>query len=134
MRCLIVEDDFTCRRLLQLYLSELADCFIACNGDEAVQAFQQALAAGEPYDLVCLDIMMPGMDGHETLAALRRIESEHGIGGLDAVKVIMTTALDDSSNVLGAFRTGCEAYVVKPIEKDKLIAEIAKLGLLAQTS
>lgn len=131
MKCLIVEDEFTCRRLLQAYLADHADCFIACNGQEAVEAFTEALDTGEPYDLICLDIMMPGMDGHTALARLRQIEADHGIGGLDGVKVIMTTALDDSENVFGAFRAGCEGYVVKPIEKARLLGEMEKLGLIS---
>ena len=132
MKCLIVEDDFTCRRLLQAYLTDYADCFLACNGREAIEAFTEALETGKPYDLVCLDIMMPGMDGHAVLAQLRLIEVDHGIGGLDGVKVIMTTALDDSENVFGAFRAGCEGYVVKPIEKARLLGEMEKLGLMSK--
>lgn len=132
MKCLIVEDDFAARKLLQVYLSDYADCFIAVNGHEAVEAIREALEEGESYDLICLDIMMPEMDGHKALEAIRQVEKEHGIGGLDGVKVIMTTALDDSKNIMGAFRTGCEAYIVKPIRKEKLLEEIKQLGLLAK--
>lgn len=132
MKCLIVEDDFAARKLLQVYLSDYADCFIAVNGHEAVEAIREALEEGESYDLICLDIMMPEMDGHKALEAIRQVEKEHGIGGLDGVKVIMTTALDDSKNIMGAFRTGCEAYIVKPIRKEKLFEEIKQLGLLAK--
>jgi DNA-binding response OmpR family regulator len=46
MRCLIVEDDVTCRRLLQLYLSDYAACVVACDGQEAVAAFAKALVKG----------------------------------------------------------------------------------------
>ena len=130
MRCLIVEDDFAARKLLQVYLSEHCDCFIAVNGREAVDAVRQGLEEDNPYDLICLDIMMPQMDGHEALKAIRQIENERGIQGLDGVKVIMTTALKDSKHVMGAFRTGCEAYIVKPVEKKKLLAEMEKLGLI----
>jgi two-component system chemotaxis response regulator CheY len=42
----------------------------------------------------------------------------------------MTTALGDSRNVMGAFRAGCEAYLVKPIRKERLLEEMEKLGLL----
>jgi len=128
---LIVEDDFTSGKLLETYLSDCADCFITCDGPEAVEAFVDALDFGQPFDLICLDVMMPGMSGHEVLTEVRRIEAERGIGGLDGVKVIMTTALDDSGNIMGSFREGCEAYVVKPVRKDKLLAEIEKLGLLS---
>ena len=132
MRCLIVEDEFTARKLLQVYLSDYGDCFVAVNGHEAVEAFRDAFEENTPYDLICLDIMMPGMNGHETLKAIRRIESEHGIAGLDGVKVIMTTALDDSKDVMGAFRSGCEAYLVKPVERENLLEEMGKLGFLAK--
>ena len=129
LKILIVEDDFTCRKLLQTFLSEYGDCFVAINGHEAVEAVRETLDEGQPYDLICLDIMMPEMDGHEALEAIRQIENEHGIAGLDGVKVIMTTALGDSKNVIGAFRTGCEAYIVKPVSKEKLLEEMEKLGL-----
>jgi two-component system chemotaxis response regulator CheY len=129
MKCLIVEDDFAARKLLQIFLSDYGDCFIAVNGYEAVEAVREALNEGKPYDLICLDIMMPGMDGHQVLEAIRRIEGDYGIGGLDGVKVIMTTALSNSENVFGAFRGGCEAYIVKPVIKEKLLEEIEKLGL-----
>jgi two-component system chemotaxis response regulator CheY len=133
MRFLIVEDDFAARRLLQRYLSKCGNCDVAVNGNEAVQAFRQAMDAEERYDLICLDIMMPNMNGHETLKAIRKIESEHDINGLEGVKVIMTTALRDSRDIMGAFKEGCEAYIVKPIQKDKLFEEIAKLGLAILT-
>ncbi len=130
-KCLIVEDDFACRKLLQRYLSDYGNCDIAVNGIEAVNAFEDALRKERPYNLICLDIMMPQMDGHQTLDAIRRLEEDRGIGGLDGVKVIMTTALGNSKNVIGAFREGCESYIVKPIEKQKLLKEIENLGLIS---
>jgi two-component system chemotaxis response regulator CheY len=130
MKCLIVEDDSAACKLLQTYLSDYCDCFIAVNGHEAVESFREALKQGQPYDLICLDIMMPEMDGHDALKAIRRIEKEQGIIGLDGVKVVMITALDDSKNVMGAFKTGCESYIVKPVKKEKLFEEIEKLGLI----
>jgi len=107
--------------------------FTSANAESNQEvAFKDALKQGDPYDLICLDIMMPQMDGHQALEAIRQIESEHGIsGGLDSVKVIMTTVLDDPKNVMKSFREGCEGYVVKPIEKQKLLDEIGKLGLIS---
>lgn len=130
MKCLIVEDNFVARRLMQSYLSSYGKCDIVVDGNEAVEAFRQAIFFKKPYDLICLDIMMPNMDGHEALKAIRQIESDRGINGLDGVKVIVTTALDNSQNVTDSLRKGCEAYIVKPIEKDKLIEEMEKLGLV----
>jgi len=129
MECLIVEDDFTARKLLQQYLQDQGNCDIAVNGREAVDCFKNALENGRPYDLICLDIMMPEMNGMGVLKAVRRIEKEHGIKSLDGVKVIITTALSDSVNIKDAFKIGCEAYLVKPVTKESLLKEMEKLGL-----
>jgi two-component system, chemotaxis family, chemotaxis protein CheY len=134
MKCLIVEDDFANRKLLKIHLSHYGDCDVAVNGSEAVQAVREALAEGTPYGLICLDIAMPEMDGQEALKAIRQLESEHGIAGLDGAKVIMTTAFGDAQNVLAAFRSGCEGYLVKPISREKLLQEMDKLGLISVKS
>ena len=130
MNALIVDDDFLCRKLLQSILSPYGESHIAVDGEEAVSAFEMALDEGNPYDLICLDIMMPNLDGQETLKRIRKIEEERGIGGLDGVKIIMVTALKDGKNILGAFKAGCETYIIKPISKEKVLLELDKLGLL----
>jgi two-component system chemotaxis response regulator CheY len=130
MKILVAEDDLACRKLLQSFLSEYGDCIAVINGLEAVQAVKDALEEGQPYDLICLDIMMPEMDGHKALESIRRIEKECGIVGLDGVKVIVTTALDDSANVMGVFKSGQEAWIVKPFSKRNLLEEMEKLGLV----
>lgn len=122
-------------KLLQIYLSDYGECFVAVNGNEAVEAVKDALKEGQPYDLICLDIMMPEMDGRQALEKIRQLEQNRGIGGRDGIKVIMTTALSDSRTIMGSFRTGCEAYIIKPIEKQKLLKELEELGLTqTQTS
>ncbi len=130
MRSLIVEDNFTARKLLQVHLSDYSDTSVAINGKEAVEAVEEALNNGRPYDLICLDIMLPEMDGVEALKRIRQLEQERGIAGLDGAKIIMTTAKDRSSDIFGAFNTGCEAYIVKPVSKQKLVDEMTKLGLI----
>lgn len=130
MKCLIVEDDFSARKLLQMYLYNYADCYIAINGPEAVDAVQEAMEQGQPYELICLDIMMPQMDGLEALKAIRHIEEDYRKYGHKPSKVIMTTALSDPKHVIGSFKMGCESYIVKPIKKDDLLREMAKLGLI----
>jgi two-component system, chemotaxis family, chemotaxis protein CheY len=129
MRVLVVEDDFISRRLLCRYLQSQAECDVAVNGNEAVGAFKQLMQLGQRYDLVCLDIMMPGMDGQETLKRLRGIEAEHGIAAADRTRVIMTTALEDHDNVMSAFSNACDGYVVKPIEKRKFLETLQEIGL-----
>lgn len=130
MKCLILEDDFTARKLLQQYLRAYGDCTIALNGREAVACVEEALALGQPFDLVCLDIMMPEMSGMGALKAIRREERQFGIDSQNGVKVIITTALSDYWQVQEAFKIGCQAYIVKPISKEKLLRQIEKLGLI----
>lgn len=130
MKTLIVEDEFVSRAKLQKILSTFGECHVAVNGNEGIEAFRAAMAAEEPYDLICMDILMPELDGHEALQEIRRIEQEQGIGGLDHVKVIMTTGLKDGKNVMKAFIKGqCEAYLPKPINREKLLGKLEELGL-----
>ena len=130
MKILIVDDDFTSRKILLKYLSECGQCDIAVNGKEAVEVFKGALEENESYDLICLDIMMPEMNGQEVLKEIRQFEKQKEIYDLDGVKVIMTSALDDSDNIKTAFREQCEGYLVKPIDKQKLIQKMESLDLI----
>ncbi len=131
MKILIVEDDFVSRTVLQEMLNPLGLCHQAVDGREAVAAFQRALDEKAPYDLICLDIMMPNMDGQEALRQMRQLEKERGIGGSDMVKVIMTTALGDAKNIMAALVKGsCDGYLVKPIVREALLAKIRELGLI----
>ena len=130
MKCLIVEDDFTTRNFIQKYLVGYGDCDVAVDGVEAIEGFRKALAEKKPYDLICLDIMMPHMDGHQVLTTIRKIESEHDILDLNGTKVIMMTSLKDGKNVIGAFKEGCEAYLTKPVGKKQLLEKIEELGIV----
>lgn len=129
MKTLIVEDDFTSRILLQGILQAYGTCHICVNGREAVDAFAKAHDDGEPYELVCLDIMMPEMDGQTALKNIRAIEERHGVKASEGCKVIMTTALDDKKNIMNAFREQCDIYLVKPIDRTKLIESLKTMKL-----
>lgn len=132
MRILIAEDDFASRKFMLRFLSKYGECDVTVDGLEAVEAFTMALDAKEGYDLVCLDIMMPGLDGYQTLKAIRDLEVERGIPEEKASKIIMTTALNEGRNVTKAFELGCVAYAGKPIDQDKFINVLKKLGLLEE--
>jgi two-component system chemotaxis response regulator CheY len=130
MKILIVEDDLTSRFLMQELLKEHGPCDIAVTGDEAVQAVGMALEAGLPYELICLDIMMPEKDGRAALKEIRDLESSRGYRSTEGAKIIMTTTVDDMSVVLGAFYDLCDGYLFKPIAKQKLVDELRKLNLI----
>jgi two-component system, chemotaxis family, chemotaxis protein CheY len=130
MKSLIVEDDFTSRLFLQTILLHYGESHVAVDGGEALAAIREALGSGHPYDVVCLDIMMPGMDGRGVLEELRRIEEEHGIRGLRGVKVIMATALSDMDNIMSSFRGQCDAYMVKPVNSEDLVGHLKAFNLI----
>ena len=131
MKTLIVEDDFTSRLYLQELLKSYGPSHIAVNGKEAVEAARVALEAGAPYNLICLDIMMPQMDGQQALKEIRAQEEAHRLlstsGG---TKIVMTTALNDMKNACNAFHSLCDAYLVKPIDGPKLLETLRQLALI----
>ncbi len=131
MRILIAEDDFASRKFMMRFLSRYGECDVTVDGEEALEAFSMALESDEGYDLICLDIMMPLMDGYQALKNIRDIEQEKGIPEEKAVKIIMTTALSEGKNVTKAFGLGCTAYAGKPIDQDKFENELKKLGLIS---
>lgn len=132
MKTLIVEDDFTSRLVLQELLKSYGSSHIAVNGKEAVEAVRISLDANEPYDLICLDIMMPEMDGQQALREIRDLEEKRGIFSSDGAKIMMTTALSDMKNVIAAYKSQCDAYLTKPIHKAQLIGELRKLGMIGK--
>lgn len=130
MRVLIVEDDFTSRHLLQILISRFGSYDVAINGYEAIELLKIAFDEGSRYDLICLDINMPGMNGQEALKRMREIETSCGIEGLDRTKIVMTTAYDNYENVSNAFEEQCDAFLVKPIGIDKLDQTLKNMGLI----
>lgn len=130
MKILLAEDDFVTRKFMVNFLSKYGECDVTVDGMEAVDAFMMALEDGEPYDLVCLDIMMPVMDGYQALVGIRNLEKERDIPQEKAVKVIMTTALNEERNVNMAFELGCTVYSGKPIDQEKFEQVLKKLELI----
>lgn len=132
MRILLAEDDFVTRKFMAGFLSKYGECDVTVDGMEAVDAFMMALEDEDPYDLVCLDIMMPVMDGYQALQAIRNLEKERDVAPEDSVKIIMATALNDEKNVKMAFDLGCTVYSGKPIDQERFEQAMKKLGLISE--
>ena len=130
MRILLAEDDFVTRKFMSNFLSKYGECDVTVDGLEAVDAFMMALEENNPYDLVCLDIMMPVMDGYQALVGIRNLEKERNITDDKAVKVIMATALNDEKNVKMAFELGCTIYSGKPIDQERFEEALKRLDLV----
>jgi len=129
MKSLIAEDDFISRQHLYHLLAKYGEVKMAQNGREAVWAFFEAVTDGNPFDLVCLDIQMPEMDGLEALKAMRVLESACIKEGHPPAKIMMTTVQADRSQVAQALEKGCTSYMLKPIEDCNLEEKLYAFGL-----
>lgn len=129
MKTLIVDDDSQNRDVLAYLLKETEEVAEAVNGQEAITFYSKSCDEKKPFDLILLDIMMPEIDGHETLLKIREYEEQKNVRIGDGVKIIMVTALDDGLNFTKSFREGCEGFVIKPVTKNNLFSLINKLGL-----
>lgn len=130
MKILIVEDNLIIQELMKTILTEFGECTATTTEEEAVELFIQAHSEEKPFDLVTLDIMLPGGNGRNILKRIRKFEKEKSIHGLEGVKIIMVSALNDKENVIGSFTDQCEGYLVKPIKRDNLVTQLQELGLL----
>ena len=130
MKILIAEDDRVSRTFMEKFMSAYGQCDIAVDGMEAIDLFMEALKRKEPYDLACLDIMMPKVDGIKLVKVIRTMEKQQGVAAEDRVRIIMMTALADVDYVDRAFALGCDAYASKPIDTARVEEVLRKLGLL----
>ncbi|SNR61912.1 two-component system, chemotaxis family, response regulator CheY [Humidesulfovibrio mexicanus] len=128
MRILIAEDDCASARYMSGLLARFGECVLAEDGELALAAYCLALEEGRPFQLLCLDIMMPRRNGQEVLEEIRRLERLAGVKPGQGVKIIMTTALGDMRSVMSAYRGGATAYITKPILTERLYETICSLG------
>jgi DNA-binding response OmpR family regulator len=113
-RILIVEDDERIRSSMRLALEEEGYTVDGVgSGEEAVARFED-----EPYELVLIDLMLPGIDGFEACRTLRRMST---------VPVIMVTARSDTHDVVAGLEAGADDYVTKPFVAKELAARIRAL-------
>lgn len=111
VQVLIVDDEKIVRNLLQLSLQRMGyTVTCATDGPEALAAFIQ-----QKYDLVLLDILMPGVDGFEVCAQLRRIS---------AVPIVMLTALNRPDDIVRGLELGADTYITKPFTFKEVEARI----------
>lgn len=130
MKILVVDDDLLNRRVLGDILSPYGSCDLAVNGYDALEAFERSVADGAPYDLITLDIVMPGMDGQQVLRSIRTLEDRAGVPADNGVKVIMVTSESDADNILASYDARCDAYITKPVDGQKVTERLRFLGLV----
>jgi two-component system OmpR family response regulator len=122
MRVLVVEDEVPLAKLIRQGLigeGLLAD--VAVRGEDAVW-----MAEASPYDVICLDVNLPGIDGFETCRQLRT-------GGVQT-PILMLTARDAVEDRIAGLDTGADDYLVKPFDFGELLARVRALARRRPTS
>jgi putative two-component system response regulator len=117
-RILIVDDERNNRELLQIMLaSEGHVLSTAASGEQAL-----AMVTLEPFDLILLDIMMPGIDGYQVAATLsRNAATSH-------IPILMLTALDDRNSRLHGLSAGAVDFLTKPVVRAELLEKVSTLA------
>ena len=132
MKSLVVEDEFSTRLIMKKLLGPFGPVKVVEDGKGALKAIQKAWKVAEPFDLVCLDMLLPGMNGDEVLAEIRRMENEAGeeVSEEGRIKVIMATSIADGKTAVKEGDTPCDGYILKPIDREKLLTELERLALI----
>ena len=105
------------------------DCRTVDHGEDALRVFFEAHREGDPFDLIMLDINLPGMDGIQLLSAIRNAERELNIKKSSTAKILMTSSYRDKDRIVASVQSGCDDYIGKPFNLDLIRDKLKKLGL-----
>lgn len=127
MKALIVDDVEMNRELLAIFLEGRATSVFAESGEEALKLVEDALVSDSYFDLICMDISMPGMDGHEALKKIREAEE---LSGCKRATVFMVTGSSSPDDMFDALiNGGCDDYLTKPLMQQSFCDLLVKHGL-----
>ena len=120
---LVAEDNDINALLARALLAKLGHRpTVASNGAAAIESWQAAQAAGTPYDVVLMDVHMPGLDGFEATRRLRTAEAERGSARTRIIALTANASAEDRDACLAA---GMDGFVTKPLDRDKLSEVLA---------
>jgi PAS domain S-box-containing protein len=123
---LVAEDNEINALLMRSLLTRLGHhAVLTGNGEEALQAWQSAKAAGTPYDLVLMDVQMPVLDGIETTRRIRDCEAGKPARATPILALTANTLAEDR---YACFEAGMDGFLVKPLDRDKLADALANLA------
>jgi len=130
IQVLLAEDDAPARLTLETFFAPYGDCDVAVDGKQAVDTFRASWDLGKRYDLICMDVLMPEMDGREAVRQVRAYELSHGVFPWDGAKIIMASAMGDMKEVVLCFNEFCDAFLVKPLDLNMLLNHLTSYRLV----
>ncbi len=130
MKILIADDDQITRRLVRDVLEQTSEVQEASDGGEVIAAVSQAWDEGEPFQCMILDIGMPICDGLDALIAIRNMEDERGVKPENRMHIVMLTGSSAPGDLYDAHMLDSEAYLMKPIDRDRLVRTLEHVGVL----
>ncbi len=128
MKTLVVDDQLVSRAKMEKILGGLGECVAVGAGESAIEAYQKAWEDSAPFDLITLDVSMPGLDGTGVLQALRELERRANVTEEKRVKILMVTSCSDKATVIACLQAGCDDYIVKPISRAVITKKIKDFG------
>jgi len=129
MRILVVDDELVSRKKMMKIVDEFGKCEGVINGKAALSAVKSSLEDWNLFNLITLDISMPDLSGTEVLSTIRKMEDERGLEADERAKILMVTSHSDMDTVKACVGK-CDAYVIKPFNKEVLVDKMKKIGLI----
>lgn len=131
LNVLTVDDDEVTQFHANQLLQPLGRVRMAYSGMDAVARVKEALASGEGYDLIFMDVMMPGLDGLTTVREIVHCYNESRIPLEQRPKIIMLSSVEERDTQIDAlYACGADHYMTKPLDSDMLTAFLGALGML----
>lgn len=130
MKSLIVEDEITSEAMLRYFLEKHGSCHSVATGKDAIKKFTDSLSNATPYDLICLDINLPGESGIEILEKIRNLEANKEISSSSYCVIFMTTAQTGTNNVTQSFSKLCDEFIPKPVTQEIIEENLRKYNLI----
>jgi CheY-like chemotaxis protein len=125
MKSLVVDDEFVALTKMVMLLGRYGQCDAATHGKQAINMFCEAYAKGVPYELVTLDLDLPGMTGLELLQVLNEKEQ---LRQMQPARKLVITANPSRTNVYQAMESRCGGFLVKPVSAEALAKALTQLG------
>jgi two-component system chemotaxis response regulator CheY len=128
MKTLIADDFATNREIVASIVKEYGEVVSVADGFQAITEFESAHKHGDPFDLVCLDIEMPYLDGISALFSIRDIEIQENF---KKSVIFMITGSKDITNILDSFQGKADEFIIKDSAmKNRLLIELKKYNLI----